>query len=120
MKFITLRDKTVATLFGHSFEFKAGVPLHVPPSCYEAVQAAGAVPEDELPVDDADLAAAPQGEAREALIIAAMKEMVLANDRDSFTAAGAPAAPALSAKLGFTVSGPERDTAWTKAQVSDD
>lgn len=120
MKFITLRDKTVTTPFGLSYEFKAGVPLHVAARCYEAVQAVGAVPEDEIPSDEPPAVTPPTAAEREALIIAAMTVMVEKGEREAFTAAGSPTTHGVSDAVGFIVSGPERDACWVKAQVSDD
>jgi hypothetical protein len=117
MKFVMQRDKVVATRHGHALGFKKGVPLNVPATCWEDVQAAGAVPVDELPAaKDDEPPRAPQGAERAALIVAAAKALVLKGDRESFTAAGSPHAAALSKEVGFAVDAKERDAAWLVAQ----
>lgn len=118
MNFIMHRDKTVATPFGHVIEFKKGEPTYVPPMCREAVMAAGAVPEDELVDDEQPKSPVPVEAAdREPLILAAMEEILLKNQREDFTATGAPHAKAISAIVGFTVNNKERDVAWVKFQA---
>lgn len=119
MNFVSLKDQVVATVQGHSIEFKAHVPTYVVPQCWNAVQEKGCVPTEDLP-ESAVKSDELEGKAREDAIIAAMRAMVLKNDRNSFTASGAPSAPAVSAAVGFNVNGKERDQMWVKAQVSDD
>lgn len=114
MKFVMNRDRVVETTKGHVIGFEKGVPTFVPYACYEEVQAAGAVPEEEIPEDPAKAVADPQGQDRDALIAAAIEELVLKNGREDFTAAGAPHAKAISQKVGFQVDAHERDAAWTK------
>ena len=117
MKFTMSRDRTVVSKFGRSFDFVKGEPLHVPDMCWDEVQAAGAVPEDELPVAEDPLAGVPQGAERAAAIAAAVEAMVLKGQRDDFTANGSPNAAVLSAACGFSVDAKERDLAWTAAQT---
>lgn len=114
MKFSMNRDRVVETTKGHVIAFKKGVPTFVPYACYDEVQAAGAVPEEELREDPAKAVAEPQGGDRDALIAAAIEEIVLKNAREDFTAAGVPHAKVISHKVGFTVDAHERDAAWTK------
>lgn len=114
MKFVMSRDRVVETTKGHVIGFTKGVPTFVPYSCYDEVQAAGAVPEEELPEDPAKAAADPSGADRDALVAAAIEEMVLKNAREDFTAAGLPHAKVIGHKVGFQVDSAERDAAWTK------
>jgi hypothetical protein len=116
MNFIMPRDRVVVSKMGRAYEFKKGEPLHVAPMCWDEVIAAGAVPEDELPADDAKDIKAPQGPERAALIKEAIEKMVLRGQREDFGANGAPNAAALSAMVGFTVDAKERDGAWKLAQ----
>lgn len=114
MNFVMNRTRVVETTKGHMIGFVKGVPTFVPYSCYDEVQAAGAVPEEELPEDPVKAAADPQGQDRDALIAAAIEEIVLKNAREDFTAAGVPHAKVISHKVGFQVDAHERDAAWTK------
>jgi hypothetical protein len=116
MKFTMARDRSVSTKFGRSFEFKKGVPLHVPDMCWEDVQAAGAVPEDDLPVPEEGAVVVPQGKARTDAIQTAMKQMVLRGERNDFSASGAPKVEPLSHALGFPVDAKERDSVWVAVQ----
>jgi hypothetical protein len=117
MNFIMPRDRIVASKFGRSFQFVKGEPLHVPDMCWEEVQAAGAVPESELPVDENAVPPAPQGAERAKAISDAIKKMVLKGERNDFTGSGAPNAAVLSSITGFMVDAKERDLAWAAAQT---
>lgn len=119
MKFTMSRDKCVSTTLGRSFDFVKNEPLYVPDFCWDAVQAAGAVPEDELPEGDPDAPVVPTGEERKALIKKAIEAMVLKGQRGDFTASGSPSAQVLSATVGFTVDAKERDASWAAAQNDD-
>lgn len=116
MNFVMHRDRVVPTRLGRAYGFEKGVPLHVPPECWADVQAAGAVPEDELPDDSETKSDVPQGPERAKKIQDAIKAMVLRGQRNDFTASGAPNAGVLSANLGFVVDAKERDTVWAAAQ----
>ena len=120
MKFVMNRNRVVETTKGHVIGFKKGEPTFVPYACYDEVQAAGAVPEEEIPEDPVKVAADPQGGDRDALIAAAIEEIVLKNAREDFTAGGAPHAKVISHKVGFTVDAHERDDAWTKFNTAKD
>ena len=118
MNFTMARNRTVVSKCGRSIEFVKGAPTHVPPMMYDDVLAAGGVPETELPDPDEGSTRPPDTpEAREPLILAAIKEMVERAQREDFTAAGAPHLKVLSQKVGFTVDSRERDAAWTKFQA---
>lgn len=112
MNYILNRNRVIVSLSGHSVEFQKGVPTHVPPAMVADVIAAGGIPENEIDEPEVQKPEVPQGEDRVALIRAAMEDMVAANDRETFTAGGAPHAKALSAKLGFAVGNKERDLIW--------
>lgn len=118
MNFVLNRDKTVSTLSGHIIEFKKGAPTYVPRACWEAVQAVGAVPEEELPEEPkVDNPEPTDADKRRDVIMDAMEQIVLRNRREDFTATGAPHARALKELLGFTVQNKERDTLWDKVQA---
>lgn len=113
MKFTMQRDRVVASTTGHAVAFKKGVPTYVPPEMHSEVLEMGAEPETEIPETQKPAGAAPvdPGERR-ALIAKAMEDIVLANNRDDFTAAGSPHNKAVSLKVGFQVDARERDKVW--------
>lgn len=122
MKFIMQRDIVVATKHGHAIEFKKGMPTYVVKSCWDDVQEKGAVPyegEGEEVAQEPKKATIPEGEARTALIVEAMRQIILKNDRNSFTASGSPGVSGISAIVGFIVAGSERDKIWFKMQQED-
>ena len=120
MKFVMPRTRVVSTTKGHCIGFTKGVPTFVPYGCYDEVQAAGAVPEDELPDDEVKAAQDPQGAERDGLIAMALEEVILKNAPKDFTAAGMPHVKVLEAKLGFSIDATERDAAWTKFNAAKD
>ena len=83
-------------------------------------QAAGAVPEEELP--EAPAKSGPEAPsdpvAREKAISDAMTQMVVDARRDDFTAAGLPHLRVLKQVLGWEVPAPERDAVWAKLNQS--
>lgn len=120
MKFVTHRDRTLASAMGLSIKFEKGVPTHVPPYMYKEALAIGAVPEDELTEDD--LVSGNPNEpreptAREAALFKAFETMILRNTREEFTAGGTPVSSVLATQLGWTVPTKERDIAWAKFKV---
>ena len=97
MKFTLNRDRVHASVLGLSVEFKKGVPTHVPPELYAEVQAIGAVPEDEI-VEEPTVAKTSEPSdpnKRKEDVFAAFEILVLRNDRNDFTAGGAPHGGAL-------------------------
>lgn len=120
MKFVMQRDRVVPTLFGQAFGFKKGVPLEVPQIAWEVVQAAGAMPVDELPTEEEGAPVVPQGEARVAALTEAVEKIVKRGARDDFTASGSPHAAALSKEVGFPVDAKERDAIWLRVQQAAD
>lgn len=120
MKFVMLRDRVVASVTGHAVEFKKGEPTHVPAAMYKEVLAAGGVPEDELPDDDAKKTVEPtDAEERAGLLAEAIKIIVERARREDFGATGAPNVKVLSTELGWTVNAQERDIAWAQFQAAD-
>jgi len=116
MRFMMQRDRTIASTCGLSIGFKKGVLQLVPPAMYTEVLAAGGVPESEIPDDDMPSAAAtPEVLAdREAQMFRAFEEIVMKNDRESFTAGGMPHNAVVSRMVGWSVMAKERDAAWIK------
>lgn len=116
-EFVLNRDFTLTTIFGHSVEFKKGVPVRVPPIIQADARAIGAVPVGDSegvdlvpeakadPVPDAD---------RAVLILQAIEQIVEKDDRDDFTATGKPTTGAVSAIVGFKVSSQDLTPIWAK------
>jgi hypothetical protein len=118
MKFVLPRNRTIASTCGLSIEFKKGEPTLVPPAMYQEVIAAGGVSETEIAEDEMPKGA-PTPEAladREKAIFKAFEAILLRNDRNDFTAGGAPHNAVLSRETGWTVNAKERDQAWVKFQ----
>lgn len=121
MEFVMMRDRTVASVLGHSIEFKKGVPTHVPPALVNEVIAAGGVTKDEMPEDEVKKTIEPTDPVeRSGLIQEAIKIVVERANRDDFTATGAPSPKVLSAELGWVVNAKERDAEWGRFQASQD
>jgi hypothetical protein len=119
-KFMLQRDRTIASTCGISIEFKKGEWHLTPPAMFAEVIAAGGVCEDE-DVDPAPVGGAPTDPAaRQAAVFDAFRTLVLANNRDDFTAGNAPHNAAVSRVLGWSLSPKERDILWVKfAQETD-
>jgi hypothetical protein len=121
MEFMMLRDRMVTSVFGHSIEFKKGVPTHVPPALYAEVLAAGGVPKEELPEEDASKVVEPSDpHVRSEKIQVAIAALVERGKREDFTANGSPHPKALSVELGWPVASKERDAEWARFQADRD
>lgn len=57
-------------------------------------------------------AAPPEGDAREAAVVQALRDMHEDGNADEFTAAGIPSVEALEKRLGFDVTADERTRGW--------
>jgi hypothetical protein len=96
---VTNRDITLNTTKGHSIEFKAGVPTHVPGIIYQDALAIGAVPaEGGAPVMPKEPAT--------------LEPVVARNERGDFTAAGAPSVDAVFDITGFRAPAKEIAVVW--------
>ena len=122
MKFTMQRNRTVASKLGHAVDFKKGIAVYVPPALWDEVQMLGAEPEDTLPDEpQSDSVVEPTDPAvRKEALFAVFEKMVLKNDRENFTAAGAPHNAVLSKELGWSVNAKERDAAWAEFRVGKD
>ncbi len=115
MNFVLLRNRTISTVLGHSIEFKKGEPTYVPPEAYDAVIAAGAVPEEELPEAPVSGVTEPNDPAeRRAAVYEAFEAIILRNNREDFAASGAPTAGAMASALGWPLSAKERTSFWAQ------
>ena len=126
-KMVCPRDRTIATIFGHVFEFKKDVPMNIPARLVAVVAEYGAVPAEG---EDEAVAAATETELtdkqrepvdvdeRLKLIVNKMLELHKA-DKLVHTAAGKPNPALLSKELHFRIDAAERDAAWdlVKAQI---
>lgn len=120
MRFIMPRNRVVVSTLGHSIEFKKGEPTQVPPALYDLVQQHGAVPEEDIPEETKPVSKVPTDPIeRSGQIQTAIELIVLRNNSQEFTAAGAPHAKVLSAELGWPVDAAERDVEWAKFQQDD-
>lgn len=123
MKFVMHRNRTIVSTSGHAIEFIKGELVHVPPSMYEEVMAAGAVPEEELDLDpktNPEVMEPQDPTTRQKAIFGAMETISLRGKREDFTAAGSPHAKVISEILGWTVHNKERDTAWVAFKNQND
>lgn len=120
MKFVLNRNLVVASTLGHSIGFTKGEAIYVPPEMYKEVIAVGAVPEEEIPVDEAAAKGAePTDPAeREAALFEAFRTIVLVNNSADFTAAGNPKESVVNGAVGFRVPAKEREAAWAKFKLS--
>jgi hypothetical protein len=113
---IMQRDKVVHCLSGHSIAFKKGEPAYVPPPAIAECMAVGAVPIEDLPVEQEDAAVkvVTDPAERKKLILEAFETLRKRDQRGDFDAAGKPHAKAVTAIVGFTVETKERNTVWTE------
>jgi hypothetical protein len=122
MKFTMPIDKIVATRAGHTIDFKAGVPTHVPKEAWREVQASGAVPEDQEAVQMTRRAAVMDAVIvddpveRRNRIFKAFTDMVERNKRGDFGASGAPHQKVVESIVGFEITAQERDSLWVEFQ----
>ena len=120
-KFVMNRDLTLNSVHGHAVEFLKDQPTHVPPALVKEVVAAGGLPEDGKQVVIEDPGKKDKGpedaEERKLMIFTAFEDIIKRNDRNDFTAGGAPHAKAVSKLLGFEVIAAERDQAWADFQA---
>jgi len=122
MKFTMPVTKNVATKQGHTIAFEAGKPTHVPKECYKEVQAAGAVPEDQVAVQEkpAPKKEEVEGDERKMSVFSAFEQLVEANRRGDFSAQGVPKTNAVEKITGFDMDAKERDELWRDFMQKDD
>lgn len=123
MLFVMQRDRVVASVHGHSIEFKKGVPTYVPAQLHAEVMALGAEPTETMASDPRHpeppkLPDEPSDPAkRSEEILAAIEMLATRNAREDFAASGAPHVKALAQILGWKPATQERDLLWAKFQV---
>lgn len=119
MRFIMLKDRVVGGTTGHFIRFKKGEPTEVPREMWSEVQAAGAVPESDLPTDEPAIVQQtydPIERQRQFFEVFEMLEN--RNERGDFTASGLPNSKMIEKVLGFQVVNNERDAMWDKYLAS--
>jgi len=113
MKFTLNRHKTIVGLNGRALRFEKDVALHVPPDMHKDALAAGAVPEDDLPEDEATKTAPPLTvDERKAAVFAAFEKLILKGERESFTGSGSPHNKAVAEITGFAANAKEISKYW--------
>lgn len=118
MEFTLNRNKVVTSTKGHTIEFIKDVPVRVPPEMHSEVMAIGAIPCDELPVEDEVKTAEPNDPTeRKNLIKRTMEQLVIRDKREDFTASGLPDVRALKELMGFGINHKERDALWAELQA---
>lgn len=118
-------DRVIETTLGYSFDFKKGVPLHIPPRAVKAVMERGAAPVEGEEGAAAEATATPltdvqreptDPDERIAAIGAAIKALNAIGELQ-FTAVGKPNHNQLSRQVRFRVDALERDAAWELVQA---
>ncbi len=112
------RDYVLTSLFGHSINFKKGVPTYVPNVVYHEAISIGAQHEDgsapEVLKQESSNKAPTDPLERSRLIMMAIEDLVARNDRRDFTAAGSPSVKAVEREVGFDVDSREVQGMWQK------
>ena len=121
MKFVLNRDYVFASTLGHSIRFVKGEPTHVPSALYREVVGIGAVPDDELPDDQAkSTSTEPQDpDLREKAMVEVFEKLALANKSGDFTAGGVPKDKAMERELGWAVEAKETAELWKKFKAGE-
>jgi hypothetical protein len=118
MMMVLNRNHVLSTLTGHTVGFVKGEPVFVPKVAIREAVAIGATPADGSDVDileDKKESYEPFDlSERAGLIMEAILLLVERNDREDFTAAGAPRADAISKEVGFRVQAKEFAPVWQR------
>lgn len=120
--FISPRNRMHVSKSGHAIEFRKGEKTWVPPHLHAEV-ADFADPVEPLPEETeapATAAVPTDPTVREQDILAAIELIATRNQREDFTAAGAPHLGALASVLGWKPEARERDALWTRFMVDKD
>lgn len=115
------RNQALHSLLGHRIVFKKDTPVHVPASIYREAVAIGATRVDGDAPNVGDDPKEPNEpatvEERAEKIREAIELLVSENNRDDFTAAGAPSAEAVTRLAGFKVQTKEIKPVWAAFQA---
>lgn len=118
MLFTLNRNKVIGGTSGHFVRFEKGKPTFVPKSLWADVQAAGAVPSEEIPEEEVKVDKEVfDPVARKKAFFDAFKMLMDRNDRGDFTASGLPNSKVLEKIVGFQVVNKERDEMWSSYQL---
>jgi hypothetical protein len=119
MRFVMIKDRVIGGTNGHFLRFVKNVPIEVPREMWSEVQAAGAVPESELPDDESVATKVTHDPVeRQELFFGAFGTLEDRNDRGDFTASGLPNSKVIEKLVGFQVVNHERDAMWEKYLAS--
>lgn len=117
--YVSQRDVTITSTSGHTIRFSKGEPKSVPPDLRAECLQHGV-----LPVENVDLTdlggriplVKTEGpltvSERDERIRDAIADMLAANKREAFTAAGLPRVDQISKVTGFDVNPADRDRLW--------
>jgi hypothetical protein len=113
MKFISNRSFTLTSLTGHSINFEKGVPAYVPKECHREAIGAGCVADDgEVDMGDKKPEVVLNEDERLEMLRMVLVDMKSRNDRDEFTATGAPKVKAVEKLAGFDTTTAEIAELW--------
>ncbi len=104
------RDYTLRTRMGHTIQFIAGEPTPVPESAYAEALSKNIVPVERPDGDKPAFGmvhAEITGSLRDAMIYAAIDEIIKRNQTEDFAGGGVPKAAVLSAAVGVSISASE-------------
>jgi hypothetical protein len=113
MKFISNRSFVLASVLGHSIAFEKGVPTHVPKECHREAIGAGCVASDgEVEMETKKPETVLNEDERNEMLRMVLADMKTRNDREEFTATGAPKVKAVEKLAGFDVTSAEVAELW--------
>jgi len=112
--YVSNRDVTVMTDYGHCIGFKKNVPQYVPAMAREDAISHGVLPVNgELPTIDKDeKPPEPIGPQRKRVLKEAVQVLMKRNDIGDFTAGGVPKEAAVQEEVGFRVARREINEAF--------
>lgn len=112
------RTFVLPTTKGQIIHFRKGESTWVPPGCVSEALAIGAVladGSDANVIEQVDISKAPDDPVlREKMLLDLFGKLIAVNQRNDFTAAGAPHIKAIERELKFKVDNKERDAVWHK------
>jgi len=112
------RDYLLRSGLGYTVNYPKGEAVPTPVDIMDEAMAVGIVLADEsdAPKPPAEDEAPPTGKLREDMILDAMRDMVMKNERGTFSA-GKPSVKVLIERLGWDIDARERNALWTKLQA---
>lgn len=117
---ISLRNYTLRSKTGHVIFFEGGVPTNVPEEVVAEALAVNIIVTDStdreaaLKYRSTDTQSSITGTLRDAIIFAAIEDLVRENDPDNFNAGGQPKVGALAQATGLKLTGGESSKYWER------